>query len=126
MNCPKCSGIFVTQTFEDVEFDRCNNCNGLWFDILEKEDLVKIKGSESIDIGDEQVSLEYREMRSIDCPHCHQTMVPMIDKDQFHIKYESCQNCFGTFFDAGEFKDLKEHSVVERFNQLLQTLRTHL
>lgn len=126
MKCPKCSGKFESASFENIEFERCDNCNGLWFDLLEKEDLLKIKGSESIDIGDEQVSSEYRDMRNIDCPHCHQTMIPMVDKDQFHIRYESCQNCFGAFFDAGEFRDLKETSVVKRFKQLLNTLKTHL
>ena len=126
MKCPKCSGKFESVSFENIEFERCDTCNGLWFDLLEKEDLLKIKGSESIDIGNEQVSLQYRDMRNIDCPKCYQTMIPMIDKDQFHIKYESCQNCFGTFFDAGEFGDLKETSVVKRFMQLLKTLRTHL
>jgi Zn-finger nucleic acid-binding protein len=49
-----------------------------------------------------------------------------VDKDQFHIKYESCPTCFGTFFDAGEFSDLKDHTVVERFRQMLATVRTHL
>jgi len=53
-------------------------------------------------------------------------MVPMIDKDQFHIKYESYQSCFGTFFDASEFRDLKERSVLERFTQMITTLRTNL
>ena len=46
--------------------------------------------------------------------------------DQFHIKYESCPSCFGAFFDAGEFRDLKEHTVIERFSQMLRTLRTNL
>jgi len=46
--------------------------------------------------------------------------------DQFHIKYESCPICYGTFFDAGEFRDLKENSVLERFMHMLQTLRTNL
>ena len=46
--------------------------------------------------------------------------------DLDHIKYESCPICYGTFFDAGEFRDLKENSVLERFLQMLQTLRTNL
>jgi hypothetical protein len=50
----------------------------------------------------------------------------MVDKDQFHIKYEACVDCFGTFFTAGEFRDLKERSVLERFAQMLGTLRTHI
>jgi len=126
MECPKCFGELESVTYGDIEFERCDACGGLWFDLFEKEDLLKIKGSESIDIGDEQVAEMYKDIRSIDCPKCHQRMIPMVDKDQFHIKYESCQNCFGTFFDAGEFRDLKEFTVLDRFSKMLKALRSHL
>jgi uncharacterized protein len=126
MKCPKCQGDFERITYKDIEVDRCFKCRGLWFDMLEKEDLLKLEGSESIDIGDEQVGEQYGTMRHIDCPKCKSRMVPMVDKDQFHIKYESCTDCFGTFFDAGEFRDLKENSVLERFVSMLKTLRTNL
>lgn len=126
MNCPKCNAKFETISFHDIEIERCLQCRGLWFDMLEKEDLVKIEGSESIDIGTDQVGKSYQDMRNIDCPKCNSPMLPMVDKDQFHIKYESCVDCFGAFFDAGEFRDLKENSVLERFSQMLTTLRRNL
>jgi len=126
MNCPKCSSKFEKITFADIEVDRCLGCQGLWFDMLEKDDLVKIEGSEVIDIGERQVGAEYDSMREIKCPVCNVEMLPMVDKDQYHIKYESCPICYGTFFDAGEFKDLKEHNVVERFFEMLRTLRTNI
>ena len=94
--------------------------------MLEKEDLLKIKGSESIDIGSDQTGNQYSEMQDINCPHCHVDMIPMLDKDQYHIKYESCPSCYGTFFDAGEFRDLKEFNVLARFSQMLRTLRANL
>lgn len=126
MKCPKCQAQFEKITFQEIEVDRCLDCRGLWFDMLEKEDLVRIEGSEAIDIGSDQVGEKYRNMQDVNCPHCGVEMLPMVDKDNFHIKYESCPLCYGTFFDAGEFRDLKEHSVLERFMQMLQTLRTNL
>ena len=45
MNCPKCSAEFETISFNDIEVDRCTRCKGLWFDVLKKDDLLKIKGS---------------------------------------------------------------------------------
>ncbi len=126
MQCPKCQHEFETVTFSDIEVDRCTNCKGLWFDMLEKEDLLKIAGSEDIDIGDDQVGEEYDDMRKVDCPVCKQPMIPMVDKTQFDIQYESCATCYGTFFDAGEFRDLKEESVMDRFSNLLQSLRSNL
>ena len=84
MDCPKCKSEFESVTFNEIEIERCTNCKGLWFNSLEKEDLLKIKGSESVDIGDEQVGSQYRDMQDVDCPHCHERMMPMVDKDQFH------------------------------------------
>lgn len=126
MNCPKCSSKFEKVSFGEIEVERCLGCQGLWFDMLEKDDLVKIEGSEAIDIGDDQVGDEYDSLQDIKCPQCTVKMLPMVDKDQVHIKYESCPICYGTFFDAGEFRDLKEHTVLERFKEMLGTLRTNL
>lgn len=126
MICPKCQSPFEKVVFADIEIDRCLGCRGLWFDMLEKEDLQQIEGSESIDIGNEQVGKASRDRQDIDCPVCKTEMLPMVDKDQFHIRYESCPICYGTFFDAGEFRDLKEHTVLERFLQMLRILRTNL
>jgi len=126
MDCPKCKSEFETVSFKDIEFERCTKCKGLWFDMLEKEDLLKISDSALIDIGSEQADQKYRDMQEINCPKCNRRMLAMVDKDQFHIKYESCMSCFGTFFDAGEFRDLKEHTVLERFTQMLKTLRKNL
>jgi len=126
MNCPKCSSKFEKVSFGEIEVERCLGCQGLWFDMLEKDDLAKIEGSEAIDIGDDQVGEEYDSLQDIKCPQCTVKMLPMVDKDQVHIKYESCPICYGTFFDAGEFRDLKEHTVLERFKEMLGTLRTNL
>lgn len=126
MKCPKCGGWFEIIKFNEVEVERCTNCKGLWFDMLEKDDLVKMEGSESIDVGSDQVGEKYNKMKRVDCPKCETKMMSMVDKDQFHIHFECCPSCYGTFFDAGEFRDLKEHSVAERFFQMLGTLRSNL
>ena len=126
MLCPKCKSGFETVTYENIKVDRCTTCKGIWFDILEQEDLKKIEGSETIDIGEEYIGEKYNQLRKINCPSCNVKMLAMIDKDQFHIQYESCPRCFGTFFDAGEFKDYKESTIVERFTQMVDTLRSNL
>jgi Zn-finger nucleic acid-binding protein len=126
MQCPKCEAELEAVTYAHVEVDRCTVCRGIWFDRLEKEDLTKFRGSDSIDIGDIQIGKEQDQLRDINCPRCDVKMLSMIDKDQFHISYESCPNCYGTFFDAGEFKDYSEHTIIERFKQMVDTVRSNL
>ncbi len=55
MICPKCKNDRDVIEFEGVEVDRCKSCKGIWFDMLEHEQLKKMKGSEQIDSGDAEV-----------------------------------------------------------------------
>ncbi len=103
MNCPKCSSKFETISFNEIEFERCLGYQGLWFDMLEKEDLVKIAGAEVLDIGNDQVGKEYNHLDDIHCPQCTVEMLPMVDKDQSHIKYESCPMCYAHFLMQANF-----------------------
>ena len=126
MKCPKCNSAFESVKYEHITVDRCTNCFGLWFDMLEKEDLEKMEGSEAIDIGDREIGEWQDHVRKIHCPKCNDKMISMVDKIQFHIHYELCPSCYGTFFDAGEFRDLKEHTVLERFKELIATIRSNI
>jgi len=118
MQCPKCDAAMEKVTFAMYEVERCTSCKGLWFDMLEHEELKRITGSEQIDIGDPAEGKKHNEQTKVDCPKCHIPMVKMVDLNQPHIWYESCHSCFGVFFDAGEFRDFKEDSVMDYFKDL--------
>lgn len=112
MKCPKCDSDFeqVFTPFGDVE--RCFSCKGLWLDMLEQEDLREI--AEGVDIGDPEVGKKYNETNDVYCAVCPNTkMIRMVDAQQPHIWFESCPTCFGRFYDAGEFKDLSEHTISD-------------
>ena len=40
VQCPKCDGHLVELTYEDVQIDRCDKCNGIWLDAGELESLT--------------------------------------------------------------------------------------
>ena len=46
IHCPKCDGTLVEVTFEDVQIDRCNKCDGVWLDSGELE-LLSLKQEQS-------------------------------------------------------------------------------
>jgi Zn-finger nucleic acid-binding protein len=97
---------------------RCSHCNGIWFEMLAQEQLVEYAAR--IDIGSAEQGREYNRVDRIDCPVCEgrQDLIRMVDPQQPHIWFESCQNCFGRFYDAGEFTDLTEHSFLEWLRDL--------
>lgn len=124
ITCPKCQAPMESVVFRSVEIDRCTQCKGLWFDAAEKEELKAYAGSEAIDVGDERLGKQYNEVDRIDCPVCHTQMIRMVDMEQPHIWYESCPVCYGTFFDAGEFRDYKDESFSDFFRKLLSRERS--
>ena len=119
MDCPKCKSPMEKVKYESIEVNRCTNCRGIWFDIMEKEKLKEIKGSKSIDDGYSVDGYNYNKIDKIECPVCHTQMIKMVDIDQSHIWYESCTVCYGSFFDAGEFKDYKKENFKDFFKGLL-------
>jgi len=123
MNCPKCNSGMEKIEYHTIEVDRCTNCNGIWFDMLEAEQLKGIKGSEHIDIGDPNLGEKYNKIDKIKCPKCKALMVKMVDNHQPHIWYESCVICYGMFFDAGEFRDFKEENILDFFKDIFQKPR---
>jgi Zn-finger nucleic acid-binding protein len=112
MDCPKCGEQMEQVVFHDIEVDRCSKCRGIWFDEFEKEDILEQGGAEVIDDGDDRVGHIFNRDRYT-CPRCKGEMIRMVDAEQPHIWYEQCGGCRGTFFDAGEFRDLATHTLAD-------------
>ncbi len=118
MKCPKCSSEMQEVMHDGVYIDRCIGCKGLWFNMLEHEHLAAIEGSESLDFGSAEVGKRFDAMEDVKCPNCSCEMLKMVDARQPHIWYEGCPSCYGVYFDAGEFRDYKEKTVMDFFRDL--------
>ena len=118
MQCPKCAAAMAKVTFEGVEVDRCTGCQGLWFDMLEHEDLKALSGSEAIDTGSAEAGRKHDAQRRITCPVCAQPMIAMVVAGQPHIAYEACTVCYGVYFDAGEFTDFRVETFAESWRSV--------
>lgn len=118
MQCPKCKSGMEVVVIDSVEVDRCTACKGIWFDAGESELLRKPKLARAIDIGDADQGAHTNAIDRYPCPRCSGGMVRMVDPGQSHIWYEKCASCGGSFFDAGEFRDLAETSIRDFFRAI--------
>ncbi len=123
MQCPKCAAAMEEVTFYGYEVRRCNSCKGLWFNAMEQDELRDIKGAETLDSGDKQVGEKFNHLDHIRCPDCRSQMIRMVDRRHPHIGFEACTNCYGAFFDAGEFRDSKENTLVALIKDWMATER---
>jgi Zn-finger nucleic acid-binding protein len=122
MKCPRCSSEMESVQVEGEQIDRCTQCGGLWFDEFELADLTAKPGSEKVDTGPANKSNQYSQAR-LNCPKCGTSMLRMVDAQQPRIWYETCEECGGSFLDAGEFRDLKKHNLVGKIKDVLIELK---
>jgi len=87
---------------------RCEGCRGLWFEMVDHETL-KDRAAE-LDVGGPVQGEQYNKIDRIKCPACvgHRDLIRMVDPLQPHIWFESCNGCYGRFYDAGEYRDFAE------------------
>ncbi len=110
IKCPKCTNKLITINYQNIEIDRCSQCEGIWFDAMEAEQLKKVKGSEKIDSGN-YIEPEHfnHPQHQTKCPRCRGRMLQMLDIDQYSIWYKQCRRCRGIWLDAGEFRKFKQN-----------------
>jgi Zn-finger nucleic acid-binding protein len=116
--CPKCNAEMEKVVYEGIKIERCKKCKGIWLDAFEKDELKAKPGSEAVDMGDKEVGKEYDKKKKANCPKCLTPMIKKADVRQKHIVYEYCNTCHGVFFDAGEFTDFKQETVLDYIKKM--------
>ena len=124
MKCPKCESQMHPLKGAPFLAFRCQGCLGFWFPGGDDEVAKALDYAAIFDDAPTGANAGFDQNRDIDCPHCSEKMIPMADKNQFHVKYESCANCRGVFLDSGELLDLSEFSIVERIKQAISAFQS--
>lgn len=99
---------------------RCDACGGLFC----KPDILREMKREwmseiVIDSGNAKLGQKLNQLGDIDCPECGIPMDKAYDAAQRHIWFETCGQCEGIYFDAGEFSDLKYDTFMDRIRDYL-------
>lgn len=116
MRCPKCPGTLEAKTYgRKILVHRCDQCGGLYCKPQALTEMKREWMSEVVlDTGNPRVGKKYDEIGDIDCPECGIPMDKAYDPSQKHIWFETCGQCEGMYFDAGEFSDLKYDTFMDR------------
>lgn len=104
-----------------VTIDRCEACHALWLDAKELERILTIKGSErSLDAKDTDGADTVRKRGTPTrrgkraCPRDGAALAEMEFPTQSHIMIDKCPTCGGMLLDAGELRDIKSFTLLER------------
>jgi Zn-finger nucleic acid-binding protein len=108
---------------ESIEIDRCVACKGIWFDLNEQEALKSAKGAHKADIGHQAIGEYYNKITGVLCPKCDVEMKTETVKKGVSIQFETCPKCHGAFFDAGEFREFSEPTIIEFLVDLFREIQ---
>ena len=68
IECPKCGHGMEEITYGEVTIDRCTNCQGLWFDTGEAEQLKGKWMGDALDMGNAEEGKKWDAVDDIACP----------------------------------------------------------
>lgn len=125
MNCPKCANELKALEGFSFSASKCQGCGGIWFKEASHELAKQLVDAKDIDNSETNSASAYNLIRDVNCPDCSVKMIKMVDPKQLNIELESCPDCYGTFFDAGEFADYSEFTLIERVQKALAAFRTN-
>lgn len=114
-SCPACGGNLIANAFADkIAYSKCDACAGLLMTQTAFEQLKAAWLSESVvDSEPPSIGLPVSNQTVKHCPQCHEEMTTMVDPEQSHVCLDCCASCDLLFFDAGEFTDLKQLTLMD-------------
>lgn len=105
MICPKCGNELRKVKNRGVEVDYCDNCQGVWFDFTEIEDLAAgIKEFNLVAPRLEHLRVAETAETLKHCPRCNSKMLKVMMRDEPPV-FDCCNNDCGYWFDKDEFEE---------------------
>ncbi len=112
MKCPKCHSDLNLIENRGVEVDFCNECKGVWFDMMEIDQLSDaIKEFNIVEPRLERLKVIETTEETRKCPRCG---FPM-DKVQMNGRppmIDFCPNGCGYWFDDNELKEYTKNNMT--------------
>lgn len=126
MDCPVCKqSAMITLELNEVEIDYCTQCEGIWLDAGELEQLLgDVKKSKDL-INSFKVDSENAE-EARKCPICYKKMQKIIiGSTGPKLFIDKCVKGDGLWFDKGELHDIVEKAQLDENNKI-KTLLTDM
>lgn len=119
MICPKCHIKLKEFSFGALKLDKCDSCNGVWFD---KNELKKVIDGRDMDLEWVHLDLWTKKEKfgarkgKNQCPFCSKALVAL-QYDHSGVEVDICAACGGIWLDKGEMEkiiDYLEKSLDEK------------
>lgn len=104
MDCPRCNAPLDVTTYKNIEVDSCPNCQGMWLDYPELDEM------EDKTFAQDQLkgTMMYAVRKSdISCPKCDSVM-KTFNYRAYNLPIDACANEHGFWLDKGEAEQVQK------------------
>ncbi len=112
MICPRCNGSLKPKSYRGIEVDACAECEGMWLDFEELDQLEDTVFSRD-ELKGTTIFATFASNRA--CPKCQQPM-KRFKYRYYDLELEFCEKEHGFWLDKGEEKRVLELMKQEKDN----------
>lgn len=104
MNCPKCPAELGPMVLDNVRWEFCVGCRGLWFE----EEEVNFLSELTNDFPNPASARSKGKSTPYACPRCQGNLEEVLFAPPHRVVLALCRSCHGVWLDKGELKKVEE------------------
>ena len=121
MDCPRCHLPLTKTPVDEVIFDRCSACGGLWLEFAQLDDVLARESRSLHDLLPEDVPAVPDNAAPPACPRCSAPLIRMRASPEPLIYY-ACLSCYGRWLDGDQIERIVGRPLAAKFEKLFQKL----
>ncbi len=121
MDCPRCHRPLNKTPVDDVAFDRCGACGGLWLEFAQLDDVLARESRSLQDLLPKDVLAVPDDGAPPSCPRCGAALVRMRASPE-PLVYYVCLACYGRWLDGNQIERIVGRPLAAKFEKLFQKL----
>jgi len=124
MKCAKCDGTLSEVKVGKIRVDRCDKCEGIWFDENEVIPLIRQpkEPGDTLVASNRPPESERIDQRAARCPRCSKPLKRTASLAVEGLHYDRCESCKGAWLDGGELEQILTEpgadAMLAFFNEL--------
>jgi Zn-finger nucleic acid-binding protein len=120
MDCPRCRRPLNKALVDEVAFDRCGVCGGLWLDFAQLDDVLSRESRSLRELLPKDGPPVPDEAPSA-CPRCGAPLI-RIRASPEPLVYYACLTCYGRWLDGNQIERIVGRPLAAKFEKLFQRL----
>jgi Zn-finger nucleic acid-binding protein len=121
MDCPRCHQPLNKTPVDEVIFDRCGVCGGLWLDFAQLDDVLARESRSLHDLLPKHAPAVADDTAPAACPRCIAPLIRMRASPE-PLTYYACLTCYGRWLDGHQIERIVGRPLAAKFEKLFQRL----